>query len=537
MNDAAMRRCSIRCRWGTAACLLGVLAAGARLAADGYEGYLREGNRLYGAGDFAGAEEKYILAQNEKPDSAAARFNAGNAYFGRRDYTRAIERYVDALNHVRADRDLEVKVRYNLATAKVRESERPLADIANPESIQKGLGLLREAIAGYRDLLEIDPGHEAARRNLAQCQLRVKLFLDTLKRLQEEAAKKQKEQQGQSPAEILEQLIAEEEAEVALSDKARELAKTRDGLAPQRARVAAALEEARRVAGGAADPPEARRDASQRLLADLQALENDPALVTGAAEVASARKALEGGASAADGLQEAEARLGKAIGEAEGAFRETIEKDKTDQQSTQAKTLGLVLGLRQAADGKSGAPPAAAAPGPGRQPPPPAAAPPPPEVAEALRRIAQHGEDAAGGMARAIAILDGAEREKVEALGEALAAQGAALEALKKALEEAKKMGPKDEPQPKDQEEQQQNQQPDSEKEKKEGEKKKDGDSKEAKKEGEQAKDKDEDPPLSEEEAEALLRRFLSKDREREKQKDQRRVRAPGGRLQVDKDW
>ncbi len=538
--------CRIVALRGTSALVL-LLTVAAPARGGEYERFLREGNELYARGDYARAEEQYIKSREEKQDSAIARFNIGNTYFARQDYERAIEHYLEALNWVRADRELETRVRYNLATARVRESERSIGDVTSPQKVQTGLELLRQAITTYRDVLEIDPDHADARHNLAVCQLRIKQLLDTLKRLREEAAKQQ-EEEGKSPVEILRELIAEEEEEIGLTRAAAGAVAERERLAGQRQRIATAHRKAELLG----DDPTATA-ARQGLLAELAEIEADPAIVIGGAEVSRARKELEAGESAGPGLADATRRLDAATGELDTRVVETLETDREKQTATRDKAAGLVAGIRQRLEGAQGAtvvpPPGQAQQPPG--PPAPGSEPLPAEVAEILEKVSEHTQQAAflmDGVLQLFGPPDDQQPTPVGAIPGIISGQEGALEALRKALEEAEKL-PRDEQQ---QQQQQNNQQQQNDQQQSDQQQEQDDDKPKDEQQGEnedreseqgqdqQAKQeqqsREQEQQLSEEEAEELLRRFLRREREREKDRKQRRVIQGGGR-RIDKDW
>ena len=300
--------------------LVFTLLLSASSSADEYRDYLKEGNRLYYGGDFAAAEEQYILAKNDRPDSAAVRFNVGNTFFEREDFARAIESYKEALQYIRDERELEVRIKHNLATARVRESERTIEDLTDPEKLQKGVGLLQEAISGFRDALEIDPAHQDSRQSLTVAQLRIKKLFDDLKRAREEA-EKNKDEKGRSPDEVLRELIEEEKAQIALTDQTLESAAERNRLRAFRQRVDAAAELFKDAA---------RRD---ELLEKLRALEEDPEFDIGAAEASRARRELQSGEEGGErsgeaALTEAGERLDAALQEVNSKHEETLEKDR-----------------------------------------------------------------------------------------------------------------------------------------------------------------------------------------------------------------
>jgi Ca-activated chloride channel family protein len=523
---------------GLAAALGAGLGAPSPLHAGEYASLIHEGNRLYAEGKYAEAEEKYIQAGTERQDAPEVPYNIANTYFQREDFSKAIERYGEALKAVR-DRVLEVSIRYNLGCARARESEKYVVDLGNSENLQKGVDLLREAIGGFRDVLEMNPSHAGARKNLAVSQLRVKSLLDQLKRLREEAEKKAREENKdkKDPAEVLRELIAEEKAEIDLTAGARSAGAAAEKLRAQRDRVlnfgeavkeAAASEEAAK--GKSAD------DAALRTaIESLDGLLADPEFKEGGAEASEAGKLARARdlTGAAKKVEEAAGRVLKEIGAKGEEAAKAIEKDRTDQTATMSKAMGLVMGLRNAAEGKDGAPtaPGGAAP-PGPQ---PAQPPVPPEVKEVLLSIAKLAEEAGGKMAAALAALGATGGESPPApaappdLPRAEGSQKESLDLLEKALAETEKLPKQEPPEPKK-----------DEGEKKDGEKKDQG-QKDEKKGGEKKEsgkdEKKDEKKMSKEEAEQALRKFLEKDEERQRDRDRRNAARIQARGALEKDW
>ncbi len=494
--------------------------------ADEFSRALEEGNRLFFEGKFPEAEEKYLQAKTARQEAAEVPYNIANTHFAREDFPKAIEIYGEALRDVR-ERSLEERIRFNRACAQIRESEKFVADLASSENLQKGLDLLRQAIGGCRDVLEIDLEHLGARHNLAIAQLRVKNLLDQLKRLREEAEKKAKDEEKdkQDPLDVLKQLIEEEKAEIELTRTAGAKGTERTKLAGQKDRLAAL--------GAQQDGP--------ALASGLDAILADPEFVSGANEASEASRLARGGdlPAARKKLEEASERLGKEIATLEEAQKSAIEKDRADQTATLGKAGGLVQGLRDLAEGKPHSPP------PGAQPPPPAPPPEPlpPEVKERLLAVAGLTEEAAGSMGTALGALGEAKLPDTEA------AQEAALERLQKALEEAEKLPKKEQP-PQDQKnEEEKKDDRNKDGQKKDDEKKQDGEKKdqekkdEGEKDGDQKKDekkaakKDEKKEMTKEEAEQALRQFREKDAEKLRDRERRAARGgPGPKFRT-KDW
>lgn len=527
---------------------IAVLSLVTPVHADDHSSYLRAGNRLYDEGKFIEAEEQYIQAMNDKPDSAVAYFNIGDTYFTREDYPRAIEHFQSALSHARADRSLELRARYNLATARVKESERTIEDVSNMEKVQTGVEFLQQAISDYRDVLEIDPNHANARHNLSVAQLRIKNLFDTLKKLQEQA--EQDKEEGQSPVEILKELIAEEEGEIALTRKSIDNVGEAEKLSAQHARVDEASALAKEFGSASADPTSGHGESLATL---LEKLESDPQFEIGAAEISRARKELSsGGSNVLQAVGDAMTRLGDKLASLDEDRNAALEQNQTDQEATRNKTLGFVQALRDRAAGKP--PPQPPTPQ-GQQPapPPPPQEPLPPEVAELFGAIADLTNGAAGHMDTALEKLGQITKDApLDAaglpLGDTLRAQGKALEELQKALEEAEKL-PKEEKEQQQQQQQDQKQDGEEDQEKQDGEDEQEGDKEQEQKgeqegeqqqekEGEGDEQKEAEEEVSREQAEKLLRKFLERDARRsEERKERARQRGRGGIGRPDKDW
>ncbi len=450
------------------------------LIADEYDNHIREGNNLYTTGEFIQAEESYLKAQNEKPTEAAPQFNIGNTFFKREDFPKAIEHYLNAIDKLRADRALEAKIRYNLATARVKESEKTIGDLTDQKKLQTSLDFLKEAITGYRDVLEIQPEHKNARHNLSLTQLRIKKLLDDLKKLKEQQEKEQPK--GPTPEEFLLERIKEEKAEIKLTTEALNAGESSEKFKKRVQQVT----EIQKSVGSLT--PESAPGQKQSILEAMKNLENDPSFEIGAAEFSKARKEFESSSQGTQkSIEESLSRLNEKSESLEKSKSEKIAKDIEDQTTTQQKTYGFSIGLNLRLQGKDlqsltgqqqGKPPQ-----PQQQQPPPI----PEELKPIVKKISELSLAASQDMTEALKLLKG-EDSKFESsvdlaakilqddsgeelkraleraqrkedgddknpLQQALWAQISALDKLYQALEEARKL-PKDE----NKEQQQQNQ-------------------------------------------------------------------------------
>lgn len=155
-------------------CLIFLLTWNMALAVDPEE-RVREGIRLYHAGDLEGAEKAFADADVALPDDLRIAFNRACAAAGKADTDKAIEYLQKAA--LSRDADLAVAAHYNLgnlaaASANALFGEAP--ENATPEMRQEGLDHLNRAVRHYRDCLDLDRNHEEARYNLELIRLWIK---------------------------------------------------------------------------------------------------------------------------------------------------------------------------------------------------------------------------------------------------------------------------------------------------------------------------------------------------------------------------
>ena len=125
---------------------------------DAAQDAVEEGNARYRAGEYQAAAEHYARAAAARPDSPEIRFDQGAAAFKLFRYDQAAEHYAAAL--LTEDARLASRVQYNLANVRHRQALQAM------QTFQDALSLVQEAIAFYRDSLELDPERGDARYNL-----------------------------------------------------------------------------------------------------------------------------------------------------------------------------------------------------------------------------------------------------------------------------------------------------------------------------------------------------------------------------------
>lgn len=123
--------------------LLPLLAPGTARAFS-LPGKVQEGERLYRAGKYEDALEKFLAAQKDNPEDARLQYNLGNTYY-------QLKRYEDAQKQFEGsskDKELEQRSLYNRGNSQFREEK------------------WEDAIQSYENALKLAPRDEDARYNL-----------------------------------------------------------------------------------------------------------------------------------------------------------------------------------------------------------------------------------------------------------------------------------------------------------------------------------------------------------------------------------
>jgi Ca-activated chloride channel family protein len=144
---------------------------------------LRQGNRLYGEGQFTEAVNQYDDVLVEQPQAVEPRFNKANSYYRLDDLREAMDLYQQVAAESK-DMSLVAKAKYNLGNSYFQRGTKQ-----RDSNLQKALEDMQTSIAHWRQVLDIDPQNKKAAKNIEVARLTIKDILDQMK--------KQKEQQNQ----------------------------------------------------------------------------------------------------------------------------------------------------------------------------------------------------------------------------------------------------------------------------------------------------------------------------------------------------
>lgn len=144
-------------------------------AAPDVEETVRQGVAHYAGGDYPAAADAFREADVARPDDPWITFDMATVYAARGDVDRAVELFSQA--SLSRETGLAVRCHYNLGTlvsqkARLLFGENPVE--ATPEVRQEGLQLLAQAVSHYRDCIDLDDTHADARHNLETIRLWIK---------------------------------------------------------------------------------------------------------------------------------------------------------------------------------------------------------------------------------------------------------------------------------------------------------------------------------------------------------------------------
>ena len=151
---------------------------------------IRQGNKLYGDGDFTGAIGKYDQALVENARAAEPKFNKANSYYRLDDLDNAMELYRQVASESR-DMGLVTKARYNLGNSHFQQGIKQ-----RDSNMQKAVEELETSIGHWRSVLDIEPDNEKAARNIEVARLIIKDIIDQINK-QKDPNQPQDPNQGQ----------------------------------------------------------------------------------------------------------------------------------------------------------------------------------------------------------------------------------------------------------------------------------------------------------------------------------------------------
>ena len=157
---------------------------------------INDGNKLFAAGDYAGALEKYMKAREAEPAEPILFYNIGTCQYKLGNYEEAKKELESAVRM--PDKKLAAKAAYNLANTHFRVGEK-----ASEPS--ERIAAWRESIAYLKKSIDLDDDFENAKKNVEIIQRKLKEEID-----------KQKENQNQD------QNQDNDQKQPPLSEKAKE---------------------------------------------------------------------------------------------------------------------------------------------------------------------------------------------------------------------------------------------------------------------------------------------------------------------------
>ena len=158
---------------------------------------INDGNKLYAAGDYAGALEKYMKAREAEPANPMLFYNIGTCQYKLGNFEEAKKELESAVRM--PDKAMAAKAAYNLANTHFRMGEKAQEPSAR-------IAAWRESVAYLKKAIDLDNDFENAKKNVEIVQRKLKEELD-----------KQKENKDQN------QDQNNEQKQPPLSEKAKEV--------------------------------------------------------------------------------------------------------------------------------------------------------------------------------------------------------------------------------------------------------------------------------------------------------------------------
>lgn len=127
---------------------------------------IRDGNKSYGKGKYADAEESYRKSLQQKPNSYKGAFNLGDAYYKQGKYQEAIEQF-EAIANRKSSSDTMAKAFHNLGNSYLKNYLSMPKMLANDSLNQLKEKSLTNSVEAYKKSLKNNPKDEDARYNLS----------------------------------------------------------------------------------------------------------------------------------------------------------------------------------------------------------------------------------------------------------------------------------------------------------------------------------------------------------------------------------
>lgn len=152
-------------------------------------------------GAAASAEQELRAALERRPEHAGLHYNLGRELFTLRQFDTAAEAFARA-RELADTVELEAKAQYNLGCVYAAKTDLLIAGEESLENLEKAVRGYRAALEHFRDALELIPDDVDTRHNVMAVKLKLKMYLDKLRKKEAEKRTEQK-----SAFEILEMII------------------------------------------------------------------------------------------------------------------------------------------------------------------------------------------------------------------------------------------------------------------------------------------------------------------------------------------
>lgn len=133
---------------------------------------INDGNKLFAAGDYAGALEKYMKAREAEPANPLLFYNIGTCQYKLGNFEEAKKELESAVRM--PDKKMAAKAAYNLANTHFRMGEK------SSEGSER-IAAWRESVAYLKKAIDLDNKFENAKRNVEIVQRKLKEELDKQK--------------------------------------------------------------------------------------------------------------------------------------------------------------------------------------------------------------------------------------------------------------------------------------------------------------------------------------------------------------------
>ena len=131
---------------------------------------LKDGQRLYNAGQYEEALTHYRQLLSKDPDSPIINYHAGIALYKKGDYEKTIEHHLKVLTTENSD--LEARAIYNIGNCKFRQAEE-----RQKKDWEGSIGLYQEASQYYQRSLELNEKDEEAKFNIGLVEKKLRNLL------------------------------------------------------------------------------------------------------------------------------------------------------------------------------------------------------------------------------------------------------------------------------------------------------------------------------------------------------------------------